>query len=187
MISRWLIRWMINDWVKTRILFRFLKAWIIDLNFSNVLSLPECLISFTKRKLKVRTSEEISALLTDKKIIFSSRSTIFCCLDAMKKKSTLVVELRVKLRYAIEIEYFLDRSRPCLIDSMRTIIVRSFWDSMNKDIFDDDDEFLSSTWLSWWYDLTEIDRNFVNSLDNSMIVDSLCILNNLNNSFHDSD
>jgi hypothetical protein len=69
----------------------------------------------------VRTSEEISALLTDKKTSFSSNSAIFCCLDAMNDESALVIALRVKLRYAIEVEYFLDRSRPRLIDSVRTI------------------------------------------------------------------
>jgi hypothetical protein len=31
------------------------------------------------------------------------------------------VELKIKLRYAIEIEYFLDRSRSRLIDLMRII------------------------------------------------------------------
>jgi hypothetical protein len=45
-----------------------------------------------------------------------------------------------------------------------------------------DDEF----W-SWWYDLTEIDLNLVESLDNSMIVDSSCMFNSLNDSCHDSD
>jgi hypothetical protein len=72
----------------------------------------ECLILFTKRKLKIRTSERTSALLTDKKTFFSSRSAIFCCLDAMNDEDeSAVIELRIKLRYAIKAEYFLDRSR----------------------------------------------------------------------------
>jgi hypothetical protein len=71
----------------------------------------ECLISFTKRELKIRTSESISALLIDKKTFFSSRSAIFCCLDAINDESALMIELRVKLRYAIEAKNFLSRSR----------------------------------------------------------------------------
>jgi hypothetical protein len=170
MIRRWLIFWMMSDWVRTRILFWSLKAWITNLNFSNALSVLECLISFTKRELKIRTLRKTSVLLTDKKISFSSNSTISCCLDAMNDESTLVIELRVKLRYAIETEYFLDRSRSRLIDDnaksswwmrMRTIesIARwSFSNSMNEDIFDDsinesmliDDEFSSLAWSSFW-------------------------------------
>jgi hypothetical protein len=159
-IKRWLILWIIDDWVKTRISFWFLTVWTINLNFSNALSVFECLISFTKRKLKIRTSESISALLIDKKISFSSKSTIFCCLDAMSDESA-VIELRIKLRYAIEAKYFLDRSRSRFDDDaksswwmkMRTswsIAKWSFSNSMNKKIFnDDDDEFSSSTWSFW--------------------------------------
>ncbi len=66
---------------------------------------------FTKRMLKIRTLKNTSALLTDKKISFSSRSTIFCCLDAMNDDDeSTMIELRIKLRYVIKIEYFLDRS-----------------------------------------------------------------------------
>jgi hypothetical protein len=72
-----------------------------------------------------------------------------------------VIELRMKLRYAVEIEYFLDRSRSHFDDSTSTIelIARwSFKNLMNEDIFDvntlsesviDDDEFSSSVWSFW--------------------------------------
>jgi hypothetical protein len=160
MIKRWLILWMIDDWVRTRILFWFLKVWTINLNFSNALSMLECLILFTKRKLKIRTSERTSVLLIDKKISFSSNSAIFCCLDAMNDESA-VIELKIKLRYAIEAKYFLDRSRSRLIDSVRTIESMTKWsfsNSMNEDIFNDsinedmliDDEFSLSMWWSSW-------------------------------------
>jgi hypothetical protein len=152
-----------SDWIKTKVLFWFLKACTTNLNFSNVLSVSECLISFTKRKLKIRTSEEISILFIDKKISFSSNSAIFCCLDAMNDESTLMIELRVKLRYAIEARYFLDRSRSRFDDSdakdswwMKVRIIEliarwSFWESMKENIFDvnHDDEFSSSVWSSW--------------------------------------
>jgi hypothetical protein len=59
--------------------------------------------------------------LTDKKTPFSSKSAISCCLEAVNDESMLVIELRVKLRYAVEAEYFLDRPRPRLIGSVRTI------------------------------------------------------------------
>jgi hypothetical protein len=94
-IKRWLILWIIDDWIKTSVLFWFLKAWIINLNFSNALSVLECLISFTKQELKIWILEDILALLTDKKTFFSSKSTISCCLDAMNDESTLVIELRI--------------------------------------------------------------------------------------------
>ncbi len=70
-----------------------------------------CLISFTKRELKIRTSEGTSALLTDKKTSFSSRSAISCCLDAVNDESALVIELRIKLRYAAGAGNFLNRPR----------------------------------------------------------------------------
>jgi hypothetical protein len=63
----------------------------------------------------------MSILLIDKKTSFSSNSAIFCCLDAMNDESRLVIELRIKLRYAAEAKYFLDRSRPRLTGSMRII------------------------------------------------------------------
>jgi hypothetical protein len=185
-------------------LFWFLKAWTTNLSFLNVLSTFEYLMLFTKRMLKIRTLKNTSALLTDKKISFSSRSTIFCCLDAMNDDDeSTMIELRIKLRYVIKIEYFLDRSWSRFNDSMNIIddwdiiepIMKLFWDSMiddifdadtlNESVFDDDDEFSSSSWSFWLYDLTEIDRNFVDSLDNSIIADSLCMLSSLKNSFHD--
>jgi hypothetical protein len=152
MIRHWLIRWMIDDWIKTKILFWSLKAWIINLNFSNALFVFECLISFTKRKLKIRISEETSVLLIDKKTSFSSNSAIFCCLYAMNNESA-VIELKIKLRYAIEAKYFLDRSRSRLIDSVRTIESIAEWlfsNSMKGKIFDDDDDFSSFAWSSFW-------------------------------------
>ncbi len=85
-------------------------------------------------------SEKISALLVDKKTSFSSNSAIFHCLDAVNDESALMIALRVKLRYAIEVKYFLDRSRSRLIDSMR--IIESIakwlsWSSMSEIVFDD--------------------------------------------------
>jgi hypothetical protein len=116
------------------------KAWTTSLNFSNVLSVFEYLIWFTKRELKMWKSEKISALLVDKKTSFSSNSAIFHCLDAVNDESALMIALRVKLRYAIEVKYFLDRSRSRLIDSMR--IIESIakwlsWSSMSEIVFDD--------------------------------------------------
>ncbi len=74
----------------------------------------------------------------------------------MNDESKLMIELRVKLRYAIDVEYFLDQSRSRFDDSMSIIddwdIIESmmrFWNSKNEDIFDDEDEFSSSTWSSW--------------------------------------
>ncbi len=155
-MSHWLILWIISDWVKTRILFWFLKAWIINLNFSNALSVLECSISFTKRKLKIRTLKRTSALLTDKKTFFSSNSAILCCLDAMNDESMFMIQLRIKLRYAIETRNFLSRSRFCFDDAkaswwtkvriVKLITKWSFFNSMNENVFSvNDDEFSSLT------------------------------------------
>jgi hypothetical protein len=143
---------MIDDWVKTKILFWSLNVWIISLNFSNAFSMLECLISFTKRKLKIRTSKKISVLLTDKKISFSSKSTIFCCLDAVNWNTVeLVIELSM---YAVETEYFLGRPRSRLIGSMNTIdsIVRLPWDSTfdsTDDSIDDSIDEADNSSLVW--------------------------------------
>jgi hypothetical protein len=58
--------------------------------------------------------------LTDKKTSFSSNSAISCCLDAVNDEDeSAVIELEIKLRYAIEAEYFLDRSRSRFDDDAR--------------------------------------------------------------------
>jgi hypothetical protein len=111
---------MVDDWVKTRILFWSLNAWITNLDFSNALSISECLISFTKRKLKIRTSVDTFFLLTGMNTPFSSRPAIFFCRDAVNDETTdSAVVLKMKL--AVGAEYFLNRSRSRLIGSMNTI------------------------------------------------------------------
>ncbi len=121
MIKRWLTRWMIDDWVKTKILFWSLNAWITSLNFSNAFSVPECLISFTKRELKIRTSVDTFLLLTDMNISFSSSSTISFCRDAVNDDTKLIVSIVLKMKLAIDAKNFLNRSRSRLIDSMNSI------------------------------------------------------------------
>ncbi len=98
-----------NDWVRTSVLFWFLKACIIKRNFSKTFSMFECFISFTNRKLKIRTSIDTSSLLIDSKTSFSSSSTISFARDAMNENWTLGI-LSIKLTDA---ENFLDRPRPC--------------------------------------------------------------------------
>ncbi len=156
MIKRWLIRWMIDDWVKIRILFWSLNVWIINLNFSNAFSVLECLISFTKRKLKIRTSADTFFLLIDINISFSSRSTISFCRDAMNDDTTdSAIVLKMKL--AIDARNFLSRSRSRLIDSMNIIeSVCSEFDSIDDSIDDsindsiDEDDNSSLKWSSFW-------------------------------------
>jgi hypothetical protein len=63
-IRRWLIRWMIDDWVNTRFLFWSLNVCTTSRDFSNALSISRCLISSTNRKLNMRTSDDTSFLLT---------------------------------------------------------------------------------------------------------------------------
>jgi hypothetical protein len=118
MIKRWLIRWMIDDWVKTRILFWSLNVWITSLNFSNVFSVLECLISFTKQKLKIRTSVDTFSLLTDINTSFSNRLAISFRLNEMNDESTLMI---LKTKLTIDAKNFLDRPRSRLIDAVNTI------------------------------------------------------------------
>ncbi len=139
-----------NDWVRTSVLFWFLKACIIKRNFSKTFSMFECFISFTNRKLKIRTSIDTSSLLIDSKISFSSSSTIFFARNAMNEESILVMILSIKLMYAIDAENFLDRSRSRLISTVNTAetVVWSSWceNSIIENTFD-----WSSRWLfSFW-------------------------------------
>ncbi len=82
-IKHWLIRWIINDWVNTRFLFWSLNVCITNRDFSNVISISKCLISFTNRKLNMQTFVDTSLLLIDWKTFFSMNSLIFFCLNAM--------------------------------------------------------------------------------------------------------
>jgi hypothetical protein len=81
-IKRWLIRWMINNWINIIFLFWSLNVCITSRDFSNALSISRCLISFTNRKLNMRTFDDTSFLLTDWKASFSMRSLISFCLNA---------------------------------------------------------------------------------------------------------
>ncbi len=148
MIRCWLTRWMIDDWVKTKILFWSLNVWITNLNFSNAFSVSECLISFTKRKLKIRTSVDTFLLLIDMNTSFSSNSTISFCLNEVNDESTLMI---LKTKLAIDARNFLSRSRSRLIDSMSIIesvcsefdsIDDSIDDSINDSIYEDDNSSL---------------------------------------------
>ncbi len=152
--------------------------------------MSECLISFTKRELKIRTSVDTFLLLTDKKTLFWRKSTISFCLNAMNDEliNDELMLMILKTTLTIDAKYFLDRSRSRFIDSLSDDVDSSVmsiiesmmrfelvwsddWDSRLDDMSNwstsNDDKF----W-SWWYDLTEVLRNLIDSLDNSMIADS---------------
>jgi hypothetical protein len=57
-IKRWLIRWIMSDWINIRFLFWSLNVCTTSRDFSNALSVSRCLISFTNRKLNMRTSND---------------------------------------------------------------------------------------------------------------------------------
>ncbi len=154
-IKSWLTRWIINDWVNTRFLFWSLNVCITNRDFSNALSISRCLISFTNRKLNMRTSNDTFFLLTDWKTFFSMRSLIFFCRNATnweramctiksslmmtakanieietktkaKAKSRSSVVLNTKLKYVIDAKYFRERSRSRL-DKFEKISKFDFW------------------------------------------------------------
>jgi hypothetical protein len=137
-IKRWLTCWIVDDWINTKFLFWSLNVCITNRNFSNALSISRCLISFTNRKLNMRTSNDTSFLSIDWKTFFLMRSLIFFCLNSAnwekamcmiesslnatasseieaKAKSTVV--LNTKLKYAVDARYFRDRSRSRLNES----------------------------------------------------------------------
>jgi hypothetical protein len=103
-IKRWLIRWIIDDWVNIKFLFWSLNVCTTSRDFSNALSISRCLISFTNRKLNMRTSDDTSFLLTDRKTFFSMRSLIFFCRDATNWKKSDVYD-RIELNDDSESEY----------------------------------------------------------------------------------
>jgi hypothetical protein len=163
-IKRWLTRWIIDDWVDIKFLFWSLNVCITSRDFTNTLSMSRCLISFTNRKLKMRTSNDTSFLFIDWKTFFSMRLLIFFCLDAAnwekamctiksnlnatanneievrsKAKSTIV--LNTKFKYAVDAKYFRNRSRSRLNEFEKISDFDSWFETTNWsfdwDIIDD--------------------------------------------------
>jgi hypothetical protein len=88
-IKRWLIRWIIKDWINTRFLFWSLNVCITSRDFSNALLISRCLILSTNRELNMRTSVDTSFLLIDWKTSFSMSSLISFCLNATNWESAM--------------------------------------------------------------------------------------------------
>jgi hypothetical protein len=154
-INRWLTRWIINDWINIKFLFWSLNVCTTNRDFSNALSISKCLISSTNRKLNMRTSDDTSFLLINRKTIFSMRSLIFFCRNATNWKRTMcTIEsnlvmttranieietktkakaksrssdvLNTKLKYAVNAKYFRERSRSRL-DEFEKVSNSDFW------------------------------------------------------------
>jgi hypothetical protein len=154
-IRRWQTRWIINDRVNIKFLFWSLNVCITIRDFSKILSISRCLISFTNRKLNMRISDDTSFLLIDRKTLFSMRSLISFCLNAAnweramctiesnlkttartnievetkmkaKAKSRSSVVLNTKLKYAVDARYFRRRSRSRL-NKFEKISDFDFW------------------------------------------------------------
>ncbi len=103
--------------------------------------MSECLISFTKRKLKIRTSVDTFLLLIDIKTPFSSSSTISFCRDAVNDDTGLIASIVLKMKLAIDERNFLRRPRSRLTGSMSTIeSVCSGIDSIDESIDDSIDD-----------------------------------------------
>ncbi len=184
-IRRELIRWIINNWVNTRFLFWSLNVCITSCDFSNALSISRCLISFTNRKLKMRTSDDTSFLRTNWKTSFSMISLIsFCLNDANWEKAMCMIEsslkttarasieveaktkakarsrssvvLNTKLIYAVDARYFRERSRSRLYE-FEKISDSDFW-------------FIEITsWSIDWDIFNDFETNAMN--ERSVIVD----------------
>jgi hypothetical protein len=96
----------------------------------------ECLISFTKRELKIRTSAGTFFLLIGINTPFSSSSVISFCLNEVNDESTLMI----KTKLVADAKNFLSRPRSRLIGAVGTIesivmgLVCSGIDSINDSI-----------------------------------------------------
>jgi hypothetical protein len=135
-IKRWLTCWIVDDWVNIRFFFWSLNVCITSRDFSNVLSISKCLISFTNRLLNMQTFMNTSFLLIDWNTLFSTRSFIFFCLKSAnwewtiwsiksnlktkarasndieaKAKARSTIVFNTNLKYAVNAKYFRDRSR----------------------------------------------------------------------------
>jgi hypothetical protein len=177
-INRSLTRWMINDWVNIKFLFWSLNVCITSRDFSKTLSVSKCLISFTNRKLNMRTSNDTSSLLIDRKTSFSMRSFISFCLNAAnweramctiesnlkttaranieveaktktKARSKPSVVLNTKLRYAVDAKYFRKRSRSRL-NEFEKISNSDFW------------SIETTNWSFDWDIIDDFETNVVN-------------------------
>jgi hypothetical protein len=154
-IKRWLTCWIINDWINIKFLFWSLNVCITSRDFLKTLSISRCLISFTNRKLNMRTSNDTSSLFIDRKTSFSMRSFISFCLNAAnwkramcmiesnlkttakasieieaktraKTRSRSSVVLNTKLKYAVDARCFRKRSRSRL-NEFEKISNSDFW------------------------------------------------------------
>jgi hypothetical protein len=151
-IRRWLTRWIVNDWVNTKFLFRSLNVCTTSRDFSNALLVSKCFISSTNRELNIRTSDDTSFLLTDWKTSFSMRSLISFFLNAAnwrkamcmtesslktttranieaKAKARSTVVLNTKLKYAVDAKYLWERSRSRLNEFEKSF---RFWFLINR-------------------------------------------------------
>jgi hypothetical protein len=124
--------------------------------------MSRCLISFTNRKLNMRTSSDTSSILIDWKTSFSMRSLISFCLNAanwesaictiesslnatanseIEAKARSTVVLNTKLKYAIDARCFRSRSRSRLNEFEKVSNFDSWFETTNwsfeRDIFDD--------------------------------------------------
>ncbi len=75
-IIRWLILWIVRNWVSISVLPWSLYAWITSLNFSYASDVFECLISSTNLKLKIRTSRRTFSMMINSNTRLFSRSFI---------------------------------------------------------------------------------------------------------------
>jgi hypothetical protein len=177
-IKRWLIHWIINDWINTKFLFWSLNVCITNRNFSNVLSISKCLISSTNRKLNMRTSNDTSFLLINWKTFFSMRSLIsfylnvanwertMCTIESnlktttktnieieaktkAKTKSRSSIVLNTKFKYAVDARYFRRRSRSRL-NEFEKISNSEFWSI----------EIVN--WIFDWDTMNNFETNIVN-------------------------
>jgi hypothetical protein len=83
-IIRWLILWMIDEWVSINVLSWSLYVWITSLNFSYASDVFECSISSTNLKLKIRRSRETVSMMINSNTRFFNKSFISFRLEFSK-------------------------------------------------------------------------------------------------------
>ncbi len=160
-----------------------MNVCITNHDFSNDLSILKCLISFTNRKLNMRTLNDTSFLFIDRKTFFLMRSFISFCLNAANEKramctiesnlkatakATIEIEMKIKaktrlkslivlntkFKYTIDAKYFRRRSRSHLNEFEK---------------FSDFD-FWSIETTSWSFDWDIINDFETNVVNNELII-----------------
>jgi hypothetical protein len=195
-IIRWLILWMIDDWMSISVLSWLLYVCIINLNFSYASDVLECLISSTNLKLKIRTSRKTFSMMINSNTRLFNKSFISLRLEFSKmkikndvssnwfeSKSSFWRKTMISAKF-----WYLNDRRLVRVNLMRDSIDEFFWwsDDWTSSEIDWTFSSIDSTSLidSIRNDLITVLRKLIDSDDKTILQVSSSISSNLNDSIH---